>query len=85
MKAEITPQYAILRWALVDRDSGVVYQGSEIRHKGNSTRIIQNLETNPDLYLIIASQNVDEFRLVFETLNTLYNPDTSIEIQPVRK
>jgi len=85
MKTENIPQYAILRWALVDNDSGDIYQGSDIRYKGNSTRVIQNLGSRQDLYLIIASQNVDDFRLGFETLDNLYNPDTPIQIESVIK
>jgi hypothetical protein len=63
--AGIHPQYSNLRFALCYADTGGIIEGEEILHQGTSYRVVQT--SNTDMYLIIATQNIDRFRIYLET------------------
>jgi hypothetical protein len=63
--AGIHPQYSNLRFALCYADTGGIIEGEEILNQGTSYRVVQT--SNTKLYLIIATQNIDRFRIYLET------------------
>jgi hypothetical protein len=59
------PQYAKFDMALCYASDGKVIDGMEILNRGSAYRNIQ--VSDADMYIIIHTQNVDRFRITFET------------------
>jgi len=65
------PQYANFRMVLCDAKNGTVLEGAEILNSGT---ILKNVQvSNKDMYLIISTQNIDKYRITFETPRKYYN------------
>jgi hypothetical protein len=69
--AEYHPQYSNLRFALCYADTGGIIEGEEILNQGTSYRVVQT--SNTDMYLIIATQNLDRFRIYLETPRSYFD------------
>jgi hypothetical protein len=73
--AGIHPQYSNLRFALCYADTGGIIEGEEILNQGTSYRVVQT--SNTDMYLIIATQNIDSFRIYLETPREYFDANSS--------
>ncbi|OPY38478.1 MAG: hypothetical protein A4E35_00901 [Methanoregula sp. PtaU1.Bin051] len=71
VESRTKPQYARFDVVLCYAKDGRIIDGMEIRFPGSAFRNIQ--VSNTDMYLIISTQNVDRFRISFETPRTYYN------------
>jgi len=65
------PQYARFDMVVCYASDGRVIDGVEILNPGSAYRNVQVSDT--DLYIIIYMQNVDRFRVTFETPRSYYN------------
>jgi hypothetical protein len=68
--ANRTPQYGNFRMALCYARNGSIIEGEEILNRGTSYRIIQT--SNTDLYMIITTAYIDQYRISFETPRSYY-------------
>jgi hypothetical protein len=60
-----TPEQARFRMILVDKQSGLVLEGAEIRFPGSVTKTV-TADRGP-VYMIIEAENVDRFIITLET------------------
>jgi len=65
LTATRTPETARFRMILVDRTTGQILDGAEIRFPGTVTRTA--VAVNRPLYMVIAVENADSFRITLET------------------
>ena len=65
LTATRTPENARFRMVLVDRTTGQILDGAEIRFPGSVTRTA--VAINRPLYMVIAVENADSFRITLET------------------
>lgn len=68
--SERQPQYARFRMVLCDSNTGGFLEGAEILNRGTMYKIVQVSNTN--MYMIIGSENVDQFRITLETPRKYY-------------
>ncbi len=76
--ARIKPQYARFDMVLCYAKDGRVIDGIEILNGGLAFRNVQ--VSNTDMYIIVHTQNVDRFRINFETPRAYYNQVTQMNI-----
>ncbi len=67
VSATIRPEAAHFRMALVEKESGTIAEGADMRYPGS---IIKNVEVgNKDFYIIVGVEAVDSYRITLETLS----------------
>lgn len=71
LNATTIPQYALLRWVLVDAETGEILEGGELRNGGSMTKILQVSHT--EMYLIVHTRYADSFRLSLETTSDYWS------------
>ncbi len=64
------PQYAYLKWVLVNADSGRIITGGEIRHSGEYMQSVEISGNN--MYLLISTEYTEKFTMLFETPEVYY-------------
>jgi hypothetical protein len=69
--AHTKPQYARFDMVLCYAKDGRIIDGMEILYPGSAFRAIQI--SNTDMYVIVHTDNVDRFRINFETPRAYYN------------
>ncbi len=66
VSATVRPEAAHFRMALVERESGTIVEGADLRYPGS---IIKNVERGGrDFYLIVGVDEIDSYRITLETL-----------------
>ncbi|WP_292491479.1 hypothetical protein [Methanoculleus sp. 10] len=66
VSATVRPEAAHFRMALVERESGTIVEGADLRYPGS---IVKNVERgNRDFYLIVGVDEIDSYRITLETL-----------------
>lgn len=66
ISATVRPEAAHFRMALVERESGMIIEGADLRYPGT---IIKNVERGgKDFYIIASVEDVDSYRITLETL-----------------
>jgi hypothetical protein len=69
--AEKRPQYGVFRMVLCYAETGGIIKGEEIFNRGTSYRLVQT--SNTDMYMIISPENIDSYRITFETPRNYYD------------
>ncbi|WP_292517707.1 hypothetical protein [Methanoculleus sp.] len=66
VSATVRPEAAHFRMALVERESGMIIEGADLRYPGT---IVKNVERGgKDFYIIVSVDDVDSYRITLETL-----------------
>jgi len=69
--ADRNPQYAKFSMVLCYASNGEIIKGEEILNRGTFYRIVQT--SNTDVYMIISTQYVDQYRIELETTRDYYD------------
>ena len=66
VSATVRPEAAHFRMALVERETGSIVEGADLRYPGD---IVKNVEIgNRNFYIIVGAEAIDSYRITLETL-----------------